>query len=427
VLDRRDLLKLSVGAALAKGADGHKFFTGEEYAMVDALTEIIIPADEHSGGAKTARVAEYIDQRLAEAFDASERNEWRKQLALIDLKSSKMHGSGFLKAHHAQQVAVVASIEKEPFFATLKRATVRGYYSSKIGIHDEMDYKGNTLQQGEYSGALPPHIQFASNPRERLAVASYPFRKQVTLLDFPQMVVDRFHVHGVELLGEHFLSTDAAYLGQLRGAIEKSGAHVVNIPVDGLHGSFYDSDGELRKVGIATAKRWIDVAVMLGSPSVRLHIVPAKNAPDVAVAAESLKQVAAYGESRNVVVHLENDNAQSEEALFLVDVIKAANTMWLRALPDFCNSMLLERGDNYNYKAVAAMFDHAYGICHVKDSEQDGKKMFHIDLARTFAIAKAAHYKGYFSIEYDADGDPYQPTAGLIEASLGMLAQGGKI
>jgi sugar phosphate isomerase/epimerase len=155
---------------------------------------------------------------------------------------------------------------------------------------------------------------------------------------------------------------------------------------------------------------------------VRVHVAAAKNPPNVAVAAESLRGVAEYGEKKNIVVHLENDDPHSEEAFFLVDVIQSANTMWLRALPDFCNSMLLERGDDYNYKAVAAMFDHAYGICHVKDSEQDGKKMFHVDLARTFEIAKAARYRGYFSMEYDAEGDPFGPTAGLIEASLKVLA-----
>jgi len=98
VIDRRDLIKLSLGATLARGAEGHKFFTGEEYAMVDELTDIIIPTDEQSGGAKAARVADYIDQRLAEAFDASERDEWRKQLGLIDARSSKLHAKTFLKS-----------------------------------------------------------------------------------------------------------------------------------------------------------------------------------------------------------------------------------------------------------------------------------------------------------------------------------------
>ena len=242
------------------------------------------------------------------------------------------------------------------------------------------------------------------------------------LLDFPKMIADRFGVHGIEPLDEHFPSTDAAYLDQFRAAVEKAGSRIVNIPAGKLGGSFYDADGDRRKRVVETAKHWVDVAASVGSPGVRVHVASAKNPPNVAVAAESLRRVAEWGETKNVVVHLENDDPKSEEAFFLVDVITAAKTLWLRALPDFCNSMLLERGDDYNYKAVAAMFGHAYAICHVKDSEQDGKKMFHIDLARTFEIARAARYRGYFSIEYDAEGDPLAPTEALIAASLKVLA-----
>ena len=155
MFDRRDLIKLSLGAALGRGAEKHKFFTDQEYALVDELTDIIIPTDEKSGGARAARVADYIDQVLAEAFDSEKRHEWRIQLSLIDLKSSKMHGCGFLQGDNSQRIAVVASMQKEPFFATLKAETVRGYYSSKVGIHDDMDYKGNTLQSGDYAGELP--------------------------------------------------------------------------------------------------------------------------------------------------------------------------------------------------------------------------------------------------------------------------------
>ncbi len=426
MFDRRDLIKLTFGAALAQGAGKHKFFTNEEYAMVDELTDIIIPTDEHSGGAKAAKVVEFIDQRLAEAFENAEREDWRKQLAAIDLKSAALHHKSFLKSSESERIAVVSSIEKDPFFETLKTATIHGYYSSRIGIHDEMGYLGNTMQQGEYSGFLPPpHVSFPTKTRDRLAVASYPFRKLVDpkkgtlpLIDFPKMIADRFNVHGVELLGENFPSTDKPYLEKLRMATVKAGSKVVNVAVDRLGGSFYDADPAIRKVTITNAKHWIDVAVAVGSPSVRLHMVPAKTPPNSMLAAETLKEIAVYGERNNVVIHLENDDAHSEEAFFLVEVIKAADTPWLRALPDFCNSMLLERGDDYNYKGMAALFGCAYGICHVKDSEQDGKKMFHVDLVKTFEIARMAGYKGYFSIEYDAEGDPFEPTAQLIQATL---------
>ena len=56
-------------------------------------------------------------------------------------------------------------------------------------------------------------------------------------------------------------------------------------------------------------------------------------------------------------------------------VIDAVNSPWLRALPDFGNSMM--KGDeDFNYRAVDAMFRHAYNISHVKDSEVDNGKVF---------------------------------------------------
>jgi gluconate 2-dehydrogenase gamma chain len=146
-MHRRDLIKLSAGAALvARAAAPHRFFTEEEYKVVDELTEMIIPADEKSGGAKAARCADYIDMRLAEAFEQVERDQWRAGL------------KPFVNAPAGQLPELLKQIainEKEPFFVALKNSTVRAYYTSKIGIHDDLDYQGNVYQSGEYSGELP--------------------------------------------------------------------------------------------------------------------------------------------------------------------------------------------------------------------------------------------------------------------------------
>ena len=48
---------MACGAIARAGA----FFTPEELALVDELSEMIIPADAHSPGARAARVAAYID------------------------------------------------------------------------------------------------------------------------------------------------------------------------------------------------------------------------------------------------------------------------------------------------------------------------------------------------------------------------------
>ena len=278
------------------------------------------------------------------------------------------------------------------------------------------------------AAAAAPDIRFPTAARDRLAVASYPFRNQMDrpghpgllLKDFAAMVADKFSVYNIEPLSTHFPSTDAAYLDELRGAVARAHSHIVNIPTD-VGASFYDLDAGKRATAIAGGKKWVDVALAVGSPSIRVHIQGARGtAPDPGRASESLKQLAEYGAAKKVMINLENDDLVSEDAFFLVKVIESVNSPWLRGLPDFANSML--KGDaDFNYKAVEAMFRHAYNIAHVKDSEVEGSKVFRIDMARTFAIARSAGYRGYFSMEWEGQGGPYEGTQKLIDESLKNL------
>jgi sugar phosphate isomerase/epimerase len=69
------------------------------------------------------------------------------------------------------------------------------------------------------------------------------------------------------------------------------------------------------------------------------------------------------------------------------------------------------------------MFQHAYSICHVKDGETDENgKYIHIDMKKSFDILKASGYRGYCSMEYDAPGDPYAPTANWIQQTIQYLS-----
>src|SRR5206468_10418132 len=113
---------------------------------------------------------------------------------------------------------------------------------------------------------------------------------------------------------------------------------------------------------IATCRKWVDVAVALGSPSIRTGVTPAKDAkPNVERLAESLKKIAEYAAANNIAMHLENDDPVSEDPYFLVQVIQQVNSPWIRALPDFGNTLDGHDGD-YAYPAVDAMFGYAYAI-----------------------------------------------------------------
>jgi sugar phosphate isomerase/epimerase len=84
--------------------------------------------------------------------------------------------------------------------------------------------------------------------------------------------------------------------------------------------------------------------------------------------------------------------------------------------------MLIADDQDYNDKGLSALFKYAYNISHVKDSENDRGKVYTVDMNNIFEIAKRNHYRGFFSMEFEGTGDPYQGTASLIRKSLESLA-----
>jgi hypothetical protein len=139
------------------------FLTAAQYASLDALTETIIPADDHAPGAREARVADYIDLLLSESDDQTQRT-WTAGLALLDVESRRRFKVPYAQLTTAQATELLTPIarnEAEPkapleqFFKTTKEATIRGYYTSEIGIHKELEYKGNRVL-GEFVGCTHP-------------------------------------------------------------------------------------------------------------------------------------------------------------------------------------------------------------------------------------------------------------------------------
>jgi sugar phosphate isomerase/epimerase len=279
-----------------------------------------------------------------------------------------------------------------------------------------------------------PGLQFPSEPRQRIAVASYPFREfiagaghkpgnpTIELQDFAAHVVEKFGVNKIEPWTGHFPSPDARYLEQFRTSVEKARAAIVNIAVDGEH-SPYAAERSERQQAVAFSRAWVDAAAALGSPGIRTNLPPAKGLkPDLARTADSLRRVVEHAAAKNVVVSLENDNPLSEDPFFLVALIEKVNSPWLRALPDFGNTLAVQQAD-YAYRAIDAMFGHAYSIAHVKSSETNSKGVkVHVDMARTFGVMKRHAYKGYCSMEWDEASDPYPATETLIQTTLQYLS-----
>jgi Gluconate 2-dehydrogenase subunit 3 len=140
------------GTAWSASSYKLQFFTAAENELVDELMEMIIPADGHSPGAHAAQVSAFADLMVATSDDAT-RTRWRSGLRLMQVeaqKSTLADGLSLASAHEAHPTS-----ELEHFFAELKRMTINGYYTSEIGIHQDLEYQGNTYLS-EFPGCNHP-------------------------------------------------------------------------------------------------------------------------------------------------------------------------------------------------------------------------------------------------------------------------------
>ena len=129
------------GTAWSPEAYKLQFFTEAENELLDRLMEMIIPEDSHSPGAHAARVSLFADLMVATSDDAT-KTRWKNGLALMQAEADKSSVAEALA--HAATLADQPASDLGRFFVALKEMTVNGYYTSEIGIHQDLEYVGNT-------------------------------------------------------------------------------------------------------------------------------------------------------------------------------------------------------------------------------------------------------------------------------------------
>ncbi len=138
-----------------KGRYQPKSLNAHEYATLQQLSDLIVPADERSPGALAAGAADFIDF-LCAATDDMKRIYTGGIAWLDDEMEQRYDGKNFLAATPAQQkemldlVAFRENRAKDPslgpgiqFFSWTRNMVVDAYYTSPIG-YKELGYMGNT-------------------------------------------------------------------------------------------------------------------------------------------------------------------------------------------------------------------------------------------------------------------------------------------
>jgi len=125
------------------------FFTPPEYALIERLTDLIIPADD-TPGARDAGVAEFVD--LMVSRDPELQQDFRDGLSWLSMRSHATSGKEFVMLNTDQQTTLLESLayrkkfqtgeeSGQKFFILVREYTVMGFYTSEIGLK-ELDYPG---------------------------------------------------------------------------------------------------------------------------------------------------------------------------------------------------------------------------------------------------------------------------------------------
>jgi Gluconate 2-dehydrogenase subunit 3 len=196
LLSRRELLDLAVRAAALPGAAeffstwlhaaGHgqqhgaatnafappeppllrdyqpKFFPADDFAALQAFTEILIPADD-TPGAREAHCAHYIDFVLQAATGVNPdlQRQWREAMATL-------RTAGFHAADAAGRAALVEAMSRPEHdraathpayraYRLIKQQNTFAFYTSRAGMIETLDYRGNSFNNEFPACTHPEH------------------------------------------------------------------------------------------------------------------------------------------------------------------------------------------------------------------------------------------------------------------------------
>ena len=147
-----------------------QFFKPEQFATVKLLAEMILPTDDEPG-ANEAKVGDYIDFVVfsAREFEPSMQREWIEGLTFLDKESQKQFGKPFRSSAETDRVKLLTEMslpeidstahhEGYSFFRLAKDMTIEGFYTSKVGLIDVLNYQGMNYM-AEFPGCTHPEHQ----------------------------------------------------------------------------------------------------------------------------------------------------------------------------------------------------------------------------------------------------------------------------
>jgi len=188
----------------------------------------------------------------------------------------------------------------------------------------------------------------------------------------------------------------------------------IEISGTGVRNDFTIADQSKRDQEITLVKNWIDVAVKVGAPVIRIFAGTQKNEGISAdqVTEWMLKDIQTcvdYGKQRGVIIGIQNHNDFILTADQVIKIIRAINSEWF--------GLILDTG---SFRQLDAYAEIEKAIPYTVNWQLKEKIWLNgaevdTDLERLMKIIKASGYRGYLPIETLGAGDPKIKIPALLE------------
>lgn len=245
--------------------------------------------------------------------------------------------------------------------------------------------------------------------RMKLSLAAYSFRellsgptKSMSLDDF----IDRaagWDLDAVEPTSYYFPDPPTPeYCRRLRRR-----AFLLGLGISGtaIRNTFTYPPGPALEREIAHVKRWIDLAVHLGAPTIRIFAGDLQQGTTEAQAREwcirAIQECCDYAAPRGIILALENHGGIVSTVDQLLSIVKAIDSEWFGVNWDSGN---FRSADPYADLERAAPYA---VVAQIKTEIAPNNVRQEADLGRVVGILRNAGFRGFVALEYEAQEDPF--------------------
>lgn len=257
-------------------------------------------------------------------------------------------------------------------------------------------------------GAIDP-IRRRAGSHMKLSLAAYSFRDQLagqkrsmTLEDFVDLCAD-YGLDGTELTSYYFPDpVTHEYLHRLRRRAFLSG---LSVSGTAIRNTFTHPPGERLNQEIAHVQKWVDYAVEMGAPVIRIFAGDVQRGTTEEQARgwciDAIRRCCDYAGKRGIILGLENHGGIVTTADQLLSIVRAVDSEWFGVNWDSGNFPSPDP-----YAALALTAPYAVTAQVKTEIASMGRTRVAADLGRIISILRDAGYRGFVALEYEADEDP---------------------